>query len=80
MTSSADAPKSLPPTRDSSRQALQAFLRHIRRTTEALTTRLADADATVQFMPQASPAKWHLAHTSWFFEAMVLQPYVAGYR
>ena len=51
-----------------------------RHTSEWLGEPLSDADATLQSMTDASPAKWHLPHTTWFFVAMVLSPHLQGYR
>lgn len=52
----------------------------IRQTTFRLTKPYSAEDMMLQSMPDASPAKWHLAHTTWFFETFVLEPRVQGYN
>jgi ergothioneine biosynthesis protein EgtB len=61
-------------------ELLRARYVEVRALSVALTERLSDADASVQSMTDASPAKWHLAHTTWFFETFVLTDYVPTYR
>lgn len=58
---------------------LQQYLA-VRQTSEGLCEPLATEDFVPQSMPDASPTKWHLAHTSWFFETFVLRPHLAEYQ
>jgi ergothioneine biosynthesis protein EgtB len=60
--------------------ALAAAFRDVRGMTEWLACPLTAEDQSIQSMPDASPTKWHLAHTTWFFETVILQPFCEGYR
>src|SRR5258708_3483457 len=52
----------------------------VRRATEALTANLTAEDQSIQSMPDVSPSKWHLGHTTWFFETFLLTKLDADYR
>jgi ergothioneine biosynthesis protein EgtB len=58
---------------------LEAF-RRVRAETEARAAHLSAEDQIVQSMADASPAKWHRAHVTWFFETFLLLPHLAGYK
>jgi ergothioneine biosynthesis protein EgtB len=60
--------------------ALAEGYSNVRRTTERLCAPLTADDQMVQSTPEASPVKWHQAHTTWFFETFILAPHLPGYR
>ncbi len=59
---------------------LLARFHQVRNFTGKLSEYLAPEDCVVQSMPDVSPSKWHLAHTTWFFETFILKKWVPGYR
>lgn len=71
---------SLEPRGPSAPSTLGARYRSVRQHTEALCSPLATEDFVVSSMPDVSPTKWHLAHTSWFFETFVLAAHAPDYR
>jgi ergothioneine biosynthesis protein EgtB len=61
-------------------EALSTRYQRIRSATVYLCRSLKAEDFVVQSMPDVSPTKWHLAHLTWFFERLVLQPHLSGYK
>ena len=71
-----------PRSRESSSPAqdLLARFHEVRDFSAKLAANLAPEDCVVQSMPEVSPTKWHLAHTTWFFETFLLKKWITGYR
>lgn len=69
-----------PPVHDAERAAQRERFTEIREQSEALAVNLTAEDQTIQSMPDVSPTKWHLAHTSWFFETFLLGRFDPLYR
>ena len=59
---------------------LLARFHQIRNFTNTLCSGLEPEDCVVQSMPDVSPTKWHLAHTTWFFETFILKKFISRYR
>src|SRR5580658_7595136 len=66
-------------TRTKTPSLFEEFSR-VRRQSEQLCIPLSPEDMMVQSCAEASPVKWHLAHTTWFFETFLLREFLAGYR
>lgn len=59
---------------------LESHFLKVRKFTEHIVEPLQIEDFVLQAIPDVSPAKWHLAHTTWFFERFVLKPYIQDYQ
>ncbi|MCC6143525.1 MAG: ergothioneine biosynthesis protein EgtB [Candidatus Hydrogenedentes bacterium] len=68
------------PQTDPAEVSLRRQYTQVRSFSHLLCEPLVTEDYVIQSMPDVSPTKWHLAHTTWFFETFVLKPYVTGYR
>lgn len=68
--------RGIPPLRTDLIKRYQA----VRQFSRTICETLVAEDYVIQTMPEASPTKWHLAHTSWFFETFVAKPHLANYR
>ena len=66
--------------RDTSRTTLSRRFLQVRRDSETLAARLTAEDQSIQSMPDVSPTKWHLAHSTWFFETFILSRFDTAYR
>ena len=80
LDSAAQEPIAAEPTVATGREAALARFETVRRETEALAVNLTAEDQAIQSMPDVSPTKWHLAHTSWFFETLILLRFDPDYR
>ncbi len=79
-STTAAADRSIFPASESQVVHLRDRFHQIRKFTNALCAGLEPEDCVVQSMPDVSPTKWHLAHTTWFFETFILKKFVPGYR
>src|ERR1700760_731852 len=59
---------------------LASKFKAVRSMTASLAANLSAEDQMIQSCPEASPVKWHQAHTTWFFETFVLRPFVSEYK
>ncbi len=78
-TSAAPCPSLFSDSGNLAHKLVEAYL-EVRNETERRAASLSPEDQLIQSMPDASPAKWHRAHTTWFFEQFLLAEHSKGYK